>query len=286
MRQSDPNDAARFRDAGHRPRRSHGFTLIELLVVISIIALLIALLLPAIKRAKESAKMMICQSRLRSVGLATQFYLGEHADLYPPGIRYTTGLPNIPHFYEDTLNTYLGLKTTHWDDSLDADLWHCPVVQEQGGAGYTSPGVYSPNPNLMAGLRNGTYWFPEAGNMLFTSAGDSMRHVSESEVRESPAQNASWMDGCDPTFTWYVDNNIRGDFGSQNQQTTPHFGQGLNYSRHFSAAIVLNDNIASDGLGTAVFRDGHAASHKAVDWVAGDSQGEAVFSNNPSYNTR
>ncbi|MAE64442.1 MAG: hypothetical protein CMJ18_09245 [Phycisphaeraceae bacterium] len=73
------------------PRRT-GFTLIELLVVISIIALLIALLLPAIKRSRESAKNVMCQNRMRQLGIAVNFYTEEHQDRYP---LYTTGWPQL-----------------------------------------------------------------------------------------------------------------------------------------------------------------------------------------------
>ncbi len=64
-------------------RHKRGFTLIELLVVISIIALLIALLLPAVKRAKDSAQLAICNNNLRQLTIAVLAYAGDHQDFFP-----------------------------------------------------------------------------------------------------------------------------------------------------------------------------------------------------------
>ena len=58
-------------------RPVEGFTLIELLVVVAIIALLVAILVPALSDARELAKGAVCLGRLRGIGVATALYQGE-----------------------------------------------------------------------------------------------------------------------------------------------------------------------------------------------------------------
>jgi len=67
-----------------RCRRLHGFTLIELLVVISIIALLIALLLPALDNARRTAKQVTCGSRHRQLLIGVNAYAADHNAHLPP----------------------------------------------------------------------------------------------------------------------------------------------------------------------------------------------------------
>lgn len=72
----------------HALSRLHGFTLIELLVVISIIALLIAMLLPAVKRARAVGRDVACRSNLRQLAIAIQAYADEENGYIPPHHNY------------------------------------------------------------------------------------------------------------------------------------------------------------------------------------------------------
>jgi prepilin-type N-terminal cleavage/methylation domain-containing protein len=71
---------------------SNGFTLIELLVVIAIISLLMALLVPALSRARKQAKAMVCQSRLRQWGTILALYAQDNEGRFPCNFDGSAGM--------------------------------------------------------------------------------------------------------------------------------------------------------------------------------------------------
>src|SRR5262245_61704758 len=80
--------------------RAVGFTLIELLVVIGIIALLIAVLLPVLRRARMAAQRTVCQNNVRQLYIGILGYCNDNHDWYPASAYWDDGVA-YTHYPDD-----------------------------------------------------------------------------------------------------------------------------------------------------------------------------------------
>jgi prepilin-type N-terminal cleavage/methylation domain-containing protein len=112
----DPSTPA----ANRRTAPQAGFTLVELLVVIGIIAILIAILLPAIQRARLTAKSIACASNLRQIGIATFVYASNHNDQVPAYIAHSP-------WWIQTSASDLSVKEFLLALVPNKDVFYCPV---------------------------------------------------------------------------------------------------------------------------------------------------------------
>jgi prepilin-type N-terminal cleavage/methylation domain-containing protein/prepilin-type processing-associated H-X9-DG protein len=112
-------------------RKQEGFTLIELLVVISIIAVLLAILIPSLSKAREKVKDTSCRSNLKNIGLALQMYLDANERKLPPaftgnGYLWEDSVGNVYRPNTATGNTYWGIY--YYDYVKDTKIFGCPSL--------------------------------------------------------------------------------------------------------------------------------------------------------------
>jgi len=108
---------------GSRPAEG-AFTLIELLVVIAIIAVLAAMLLPALSRAKEKSRQTVCLGNLRQISLAVRFYAEENHDEFPRSQHSAFSHGQLA--WGRALASHLGGNTMDWTNLLSG-IYHCPT---------------------------------------------------------------------------------------------------------------------------------------------------------------
>jgi prepilin-type N-terminal cleavage/methylation domain-containing protein/prepilin-type processing-associated H-X9-DG protein len=107
-------------------RRQNGFTLVELLVVIGIISILIAMLLPALNKARAAANTVKCASQLRQIGMGLNMYLQDFKGAFPARLLWDA--PQVSAYPYYGVGYYLGLKDIK--PGLQDTILTCPTLQQ------------------------------------------------------------------------------------------------------------------------------------------------------------
>ena len=190
-------------------RRSSGFTLIELLVVIAIIAVLAGLLLPALAKAKEKARRIICLSNMRQIGMALVMYEADHRKLPPKASQ-------VPDFMNPRANGWknncLYAISPYLQSSQKAPssrIYACPSAKKPGdGSDATSMSATSYLPNAVV-MEMSLGELPKPSELIFIQETD--RLVSYTALRPGlgddfglcPGQYTFWHVNLKPGLDWY-----------------------------------------------------------------------------------
>jgi prepilin-type N-terminal cleavage/methylation domain-containing protein/prepilin-type processing-associated H-X9-DG protein len=150
------------------PRRSSracGFTLVELLVVIGIIALLIAILLPALSKARDHSRKTACLSNLRSLGQAMFLYANAYKDHLP------NGNPPGKWLSYDGANRIMVIFAR--DFVQPSGVFHCPSDPDPEPGEIVTADPWLPNSARVSYEFYCLFWPPELGPLLTALKGQA-----------------------------------------------------------------------------------------------------------------
>lgn len=236
-------------------KRKLAFTLVELLVVISIIALLVSILLPALNKARMQARRVVCQTNLHQIGIIWNLYSDDHEGRYPANTR-PTGLAmfgnwtNIVQDIRDALDSYGN------GGSEDDGVFYCPnfyLSNEPRDMNFFPRGYWwDPRPGIIHPDTGDPYVY-YTGYCIFTGQDMAVANPTPEAVAVNffpPVKNSDKDLARKPLVfdesMWYGS-----AFGNRGWEMVPHRG-GKN---------------GGGGGNNAVFGDGHVEWRPFTDWA-------------------